>query len=212
MSDDTPSLYEWAGGDQAFRRLLDAFYDRVEQDELISPYFPGGVHEKHRDHVAAWWREVFGEKLRGWGIEAEASPQVTRGTRHRNERVWKRKRPGASVRSVRRGANPGSPTRERSLRAWLEVGRALAASSDASDRKLSEAIVRFVREAPAMRELLNARAAQREQPGIARVAQPSPTRSRWATRSTATALPSSRPARPWPRSRPRCGPAGTRCS
>ena len=64
MSDDTPSLYEWAGGDQAFRRLMDAFYDRVEQDELISPYFPGGVHEKHRDHVAAWWREVFGGPTR----------------------------------------------------------------------------------------------------------------------------------------------------
>ena len=55
-----PTLYEWAGGDQAFRRLIDAFYDRAEKDELISPYFPGGVHEAHRAHVAAWWREVFG--------------------------------------------------------------------------------------------------------------------------------------------------------
>lgn len=27
-------------------------------------------------------REVFAEKLRGWGIEAEASSQVSRGTRH----------------------------------------------------------------------------------------------------------------------------------
>lgn len=124
------------------------------------------------------WREVFAEKLRGWGIEAEASSQMTRGTRHRNDRVWERKRPDASARSVRRGANPGVPSRERSLRAWFEVGRALAASSDASDRKLSEAIVRFVREAPAMRELLDAKAAQRELPGIARVSQTSPTRSR----------------------------------
>ena len=55
-----PTLYEWAGGEQAFRRLIDAFYDRAEKDELISPYFPGGVHEAHRAHVAAWWREVFG--------------------------------------------------------------------------------------------------------------------------------------------------------
>ena len=37
------------------------------------------------------WRETFAERLRGWGIEAEASSQVTRGTRHRNERVWERK-------------------------------------------------------------------------------------------------------------------------
>ena len=57
---NTPTLYEWAGGESAFRRLIDAFYDRAEVDELISPYFPGGVHEAHRAHVAAWWREVFG--------------------------------------------------------------------------------------------------------------------------------------------------------
>ena len=60
MADKRPSLYEWVGGGEAFRRLIDAFYDRVERDELISPFFPGGVHEAHRDHVAAWWAEVFG--------------------------------------------------------------------------------------------------------------------------------------------------------
>jgi hemoglobin len=62
--DQTPTLYEWAGGGEALRRLLDAFYDRVERDELISPYFPGGVHEQHRDHVTAWWAEVFGGPAR----------------------------------------------------------------------------------------------------------------------------------------------------
>ncbi|WP_181779964.1 group II truncated hemoglobin [Pseudonocardia pini] len=55
-----PTLHEWAGGDRAFRRLIDAFYDRVEQDDLLGPLFPGGVSEKHRDHVTTWWIEVFG--------------------------------------------------------------------------------------------------------------------------------------------------------
>lgn len=55
-----PTLYEWAGGEAAFRRLIDAFYDRVEHDDLLSPLFPGGVSEEHRAHVTAWWREVFG--------------------------------------------------------------------------------------------------------------------------------------------------------
>lgn len=55
-----PTLYEWAGGREAFERLIDAFYDRVEVDELISPLFPGGVSREHRDHVIAWWCEVFG--------------------------------------------------------------------------------------------------------------------------------------------------------
>ena len=59
-SSDTPSLYEWAGGQEAFKNLMDAFYDRVERDELISPLFPGGVSREHRDHVTLWWCEVFG--------------------------------------------------------------------------------------------------------------------------------------------------------
>ena len=60
MTGGPPSLYEWAGGTEAFERLLDAFYDRVERDELIAPMFPGGVSAEHRDHVTAWWAEVFG--------------------------------------------------------------------------------------------------------------------------------------------------------
>jgi truncated hemoglobin YjbI len=58
--EETPTLYEWAGGREAFRGLIEAFYDRVERDELISPFFPGGVGREHRDHVVLWWSEVFG--------------------------------------------------------------------------------------------------------------------------------------------------------
>jgi hemoglobin len=55
-----PTLYEWAGGRSAFDRMINAFYDRVEQDAILSPFFPGGVHEEHRRNVATWWSEVFG--------------------------------------------------------------------------------------------------------------------------------------------------------
>jgi hemoglobin len=43
---------------------MDAFYDRVEGDELLSPLFGGQVSEEHRDHVTAWWSEVFGGPMR----------------------------------------------------------------------------------------------------------------------------------------------------
>src|SRR5829696_2109145 len=59
-SGDPPTLCEWAGEREAFERLIDAFYDRVEGDELISPLFPGGVSEEHRHSVTLWWCEVFG--------------------------------------------------------------------------------------------------------------------------------------------------------
>ena len=60
MAGDEPTLYDWAGGSAALRRLIDCFYDRVERDDLLTGFFPGGVSEKHRAHVATWWSEVFG--------------------------------------------------------------------------------------------------------------------------------------------------------
>lgn len=48
-----------AGGPAAITRLIDAFYDRVEADDLLSLFFPGGVSQ-HRRHVGLWWTEVLG--------------------------------------------------------------------------------------------------------------------------------------------------------
>jgi hemoglobin len=55
-----PTLFEWAGGRDAIARMINAFYDRIEQDDLLSPFFPGGVTVVHREHVIDWWSEVFG--------------------------------------------------------------------------------------------------------------------------------------------------------
>jgi hemoglobin len=59
-SDAPPKLIDWAGGSEAITRLINAFYDRVERDDLLSSFFPGGVSPEHREHVSAWWIEVFG--------------------------------------------------------------------------------------------------------------------------------------------------------
>ncbi len=55
-----PRLIEWAGGPAAIARMINAFYDRVERDDMLSGFFPGGVSREHREHVALWWTEVFG--------------------------------------------------------------------------------------------------------------------------------------------------------
>jgi hemoglobin len=62
--DPPPTLYEWAGGREALERMINAFYDRVEADELLSPFFPGAVSGEHRDHVTTWWWVVFGGPAR----------------------------------------------------------------------------------------------------------------------------------------------------
>jgi hemoglobin len=40
--------------------MINAFYDQVERDDLLSPFFSGGVSTSHREHVIDWWSEVFG--------------------------------------------------------------------------------------------------------------------------------------------------------
>jgi hemoglobin len=54
-----PSLYEWAGGTEAFEKLTTAFYREVLRDELIGPLF-AHMDDHHPRYVAMWLSEVFG--------------------------------------------------------------------------------------------------------------------------------------------------------
>ena len=114
------------------------------------------------------WRETFAERLRGWGIEAEASSQVTRGTRTRNERVWERKT--TRPREPHRTKAEGLPTgiRRQALHAWAQIMRALAASPEVSDRKLAQSIHQYVGRMPAVQAIRREQARQRELPGMSR--------------------------------------------
>jgi len=118
------------------------------------------------------WRETFAEKLRDWGIEAEASSQATRGVTRRSLRGSERQ-PGAAARTgKKRGEHKTGPaaraTRSGALKAWAEITKALAASPDPADRKLSKSIVAFVMQTEVAQALQRMRAAQRqtELPGM----------------------------------------------
>jgi hemoglobin len=56
-----PTIYEWAGGKEAFVRWLDRFYDLIEHEAPdIAAMFGGRVSDEHRGHVMDWWAEVMG--------------------------------------------------------------------------------------------------------------------------------------------------------
>jgi len=59
MSQDIPTLYEWAGGAEALNRLTRTFYDKVLQDPVVGPVFKK-MSPDHPAHVAAFIGEVFG--------------------------------------------------------------------------------------------------------------------------------------------------------
>ena len=102
------------------------------------------------------WRETFAEKLCGWGVEAEATRQATRGANRQADPLWRVKAREAG--RLRRDGNPGKSgdrhraSRGGALEAWTRIARALGESDRPEDRRLSGDIVRFVRESPAVRE------------------------------------------------------------
>jgi hemoglobin len=60
---ETPTLYEWAGGQEALERLTEAFYQRVRRDDLLRDLF-AEMPRDHPRHVATWFAEVFGGPAR----------------------------------------------------------------------------------------------------------------------------------------------------
>ena len=113
------------------------------------------------------WRETFAEKLRERGIEAEASSQATRGANRRSKRVWERQSSAASRADLRPGQKSGPAYREtrlRSMKAWAEIAKALASSTDLTDRELSATIIAYVSQTPSVRSMQRERAQRGQQP------------------------------------------------
>jgi len=55
-----PSLYEFAGGEEAFIALAAATHERCLQDPELNHPFSHGLNPNHIEHLAAYWGEVLG--------------------------------------------------------------------------------------------------------------------------------------------------------
>jgi hypothetical protein len=129
------------------------------------------------------WRETFAEKLRGWGIDAEATRQASRGESRNFEPLWriKAKDEGrlrtASV--AMKTGRAGTLSRADAMVSWAHIMRALAASEVAGDHELAERIASFVRGTTFVREQLGQRSRVPSQPGLSPNQLPLP----WVDRS-----------------------------
>jgi hemoglobin len=133
-----PTLFDWAGGREVFDRMIDAFYDRVEHDDLLSPLFPGGVHEEHRRNVAAWWSEVFGgppgysAELGGYDrmVQKHVQLAITKDQRFRFASLMSLAADDAGM--------PDDPEFRSALVAYLEWGTRFAFANSQSDADIIE--------------------------------------------------------------------------
>jgi hemoglobin len=135
---DPPTIYEWAGGAEAFERWLNVFYDLVEEDDLLAPVFGGTVTTEHRDHVAAWWVEVmggparYGEQLGGYEsmLAHHRGLEITPEQRLRFVTLLSRAADDANL--------PADPEFRAAIMGYAEWGSRLALHNSAGGAKVAE--------------------------------------------------------------------------
>jgi len=59
MSDET-TVYQFVGGDEMFRALVNAFYTGVEQDPILSPMYPDADFEGARERLFLFLTQYWG--------------------------------------------------------------------------------------------------------------------------------------------------------
>jgi hypothetical protein len=119
------------------------------------------------------WRETFAEKLRGWGVQADATRQITRGDLHPQRELWQTwARDEGRLRQPLLGAELS--IRQKPLKlpveAWARIAGALSESSAPDDRELARAVKGFLGRMPAALAFVRTMPAgmQRESPGTKR--------------------------------------------
>ena len=144
--------------------LKDHFYVMVLHEHQENPHVHlsvraesmGGRRLNPRKADLHRWRETFAERLRGYGIEAEATRQATRGEGRRYEHLWQRKaREDGRLHNAPEPMKSGEAyqrSRMGALRSWAHIVAALTASDQPSDRELAERIIRFIRDSAFAKE------------------------------------------------------------
>jgi hypothetical protein len=94
------------------------------------------------------WRETFAEKLRGWGVDAEATRQRTRGQVRSYPPIW-RVKAGAEgrLKTPTRTAKSGQGVDKDqtiAVEAWSRIAEGLTRSDSAEDRALAHHVDRFL--------------------------------------------------------------------
>ena len=172
-----PLIVQRAAREFAQAELSDHKYVMVLHDHQANPHVHISVRAvsrlgkrlNPRKNDLHRWRETFAEKLRGYGVEAEATRQSTRGQHRQPDPLWRLKaREEGRLRrapSSKQNGPQNHPARKAAVDAWVQIGLALAQSGEAADRQLAGHVARFVKEMTAT------------QPGQASAPERSPVRS-----------------------------------
>jgi len=164
-----PAVVQAAARDFAREELPEHRYVMVLHDHQANPHVHLSVKASStrgdrlnpRKADLHRWRETFAEKLRGYGIDAEASRQATRGVTRNFDPLWRIKASGdGRLRETKKDGKKSRQarlSRSEAVQAWGKIAEALATSELADDRHLAAEIRGFVRREPVVQEMLKQR-------------------------------------------------------
>lgn len=168
-----PAIVKQAAREFAQDELRDHSYVMVLHSHQTNPHVHLTVRAESRLGVRLSprkadlhrWREKFAEKLRGLGIEAEATRQPSRGVARQPEPLWRLKaKDDGRLRHDKPPDQFGDKhrtSRRDAREAWARIAKALIESDRAVDQELGKDIARFINVAPLERQW---RDSQRREP------------------------------------------------
>jgi hypothetical protein len=154
-----PLIVQRAAREFAQTELADHKYVMVLHDHQANPHVhisvrAESVHGRRLNPRKAdlqRWRQTFAEKLRGYGVEAEATRQAARGQSRSPDELWRLKaKDDCRLRKPRPSGMTGAnarASRTEALDAWMHIGQALAKTGEAKDVRLAGSIAAFVQDA-----------------------------------------------------------------
>jgi hypothetical protein len=173
-----PLIVQRAAREFAQAELADHKYVMVLHDHQANPHVHISVRAvsrlgkrlNPRKNDLHRWRETFAEKLRGYGVEAEATRQTTRGQHRQPDPLWRMKaREEGRLRrapSTKQSGPQNHPAKKAAVDAWVQIGLALAKSGEAADRQLAGHVARFVKEMTATQPGAPQRTPMRSDPTV----------------------------------------------
>jgi len=130
MATPVPTLYEWLGGSEPLRALIERFYQKVPSDPLLAPLF-ARMPPEHFQHVAAFLGEVLGGpadySARHGGHAAMIQHHLGKGITDQQRKRWL----DLLLETADVQGLPSDPEFRSALVAYLEWGSRLAVLNSA---------------------------------------------------------------------------------
>lgn len=129
----TPTLYEWAGGQDTFEKLTEVFYAKVLKDDLLGDLF-SNMSAEHSKYVAHFISEVLGgPKLYTGESKKSHAHMISRHVGRKLDETQRKRWVQLVLESADEIGMPDDPEFRSALVSYLEWASRMAVNSSQTD-------------------------------------------------------------------------------